>query len=262
MTAPTMTALTTTALTTTGKGPAFVRLGPVGRARVRLLCFPQAGGGTATFRPLSSELPAEIDLLALRLPGRETRRREPPFRRMGDVVAALADELDGYRDLPLAMFGYCAGSYTMFELARHLLRTGRTAPAALFVCASAGPVIINRTRNVHLMPDQEFKAYLNEFRLTPEAILADPNLFGIFEPAIRADFEVYETDPFVPGDPVDIPFSVIGARDDASVAFDELLEWREHTTGPFTLRVLAGGHNFFTTGVSALGGFIANDLAG
>jgi medium-chain acyl-[acyl-carrier-protein] hydrolase len=240
--------------------PALVRLAPAGDARVRLLCFPQAGAGTATFRPLAAGLSRAIDLMAVRLPGRETRRKEAPLRRMDDIVTALAGELAGQADLPLAMFGYCAGSYTMFELARHLVAAGGPAPAALFICASAGPIIINRGRNVDLMPDREFKSYLSEFRLTPEPILADPGLFAIFEPAIRADFEAYETAPYQPADPLDVPFSVIGARDDTSVAFDELMEWREHTTGSFTLRLLPGGHNFFSSDVAALGGFITSDL--
>jgi surfactin synthase thioesterase subunit len=240
--------------------PWIVRLGPVGDARVRLLCIPQAGGGTATFRPLAGELPREIDLMALRLPGRETRRREPEIRRMDELVPALTEALDDYKDLPLALFGYCSGAYAMFELARHLIRTGRPAPVRLFVCASAGPMIVNRARNVHLMPEGQFKDYLAKFRVTPEQILNDPTLFAIFESAIRADFAVYETAPFVPG-PVAIPITAIGARDDLSVDVEELLEWREHTTSAFTLHVLQGAHNFFTADLTTLAHTLTLHLA-
>ncbi|MEZ0075263.1 thioesterase II family protein [Planotetraspora sp. GP83] len=240
--------------------PWVARLGPVADPRVRVVCVPQAGGGTATFRPLSGELPRDIDLLALRLPGRETRRREAPLRRMDDLVDTLLLELDRYKDLPLALFGYCSGAYLMIELARAMVRTGRPAPARLFACGACGPATVDRGRGVHAMPDAEFKDYLGQFNVTPPAILGDPALFGMFEPAIRADFEVFETAPFAPGPPLDVPVTAIAGRDDAGVPFEEVLEWREHTSRAFTLRVLPGSHDFFTANLRALGAAMASDL--
>jgi medium-chain acyl-[acyl-carrier-protein] hydrolase len=172
----------------------------------------------------------------------------------------LLAALDEYKDLPLALFGYCSGAFVMFELARAMERSGRPGPARLFACGSCGPAVVDRDRDVHKMPDTELKQYLRRFSVTPPSILGDPALFGIFEPAIRADFEIYETMPFVPGPPLDVPITAITGRDDPSVTVEQVLYWREHTSRAFTLRVLPGGHDFFTANLPMLNAAIAGDL--
>lgn len=241
-------------------GSLLVRLGPAAEPRIRLLCIPQSGGGTTTFRPLAAELSDDVDLLALRPPGRESRLREPPVRNMNELLGDVLAALDGYRELPLALFGYCSGAYLMVELARELIRAGHPRLSRLFACAACGPAQVNRTQGVHAMPDADFKDYLRTYDIMPAPILDDPALFSMFEPAIRADFETWETASFAPGQPMAVPITVIGGRLDPVVEFSELLEWRDHTSREFTLRVFPGGHGFFTTGIKALGAAITSDL--
>jgi medium-chain acyl-[acyl-carrier-protein] hydrolase len=241
--------------------PWMVRLGQSSWPRVRLLCIPQSGGGPATFRPLAGELPGDIDLLALRPPGRESRRHEAPVTTMDDLIKAVLAALDEYAELPLALFGYCSGAYAMVELAREIIKTGRPL-LRLFACAACGPAQANRGRRVHAMPDAELRDYLRSYGIMPAEILDDPALFRIFEPAIRADFETWETAPYLPGPPLPVPITVIGGRTDPMIEFDELLEWRQHTSAEFTLRIFPGGHGFFTTGVRTLGATVATDLLG
>ncbi len=240
--------------------PWIVRLGQVIRPRLRLLCIPQAGGGPVTFQPLAAELPDDIELLALRLPGRESRRREAPVRDMGEVVSAVLAALEEYEDLPLALFGYCSGAYLMVELAREILRARQPSLHRLFACGACGPAHVDRARGVYAMRDAEFKDYLRSFGIMPALILEDPSLFSIFEPAIRADFETWETTPYRPGPPMAVPITVIGGRADPMVDFEELIEWREHTAREFTMRIFPGGHGFFSTGVTALGAAVTMDL--
>jgi surfactin synthase thioesterase subunit len=238
----------------------IARISPSARARIRLLCIPNAGGGTTTFRPLAGALPEQVELCAVRLPGRETRRREPSIRRMDEVVDALTGAMDDLKELPWALFGYCSGAITAFELAHHLRRTGRPAPAHLFACTAAGPRRTDRGRGVHGMSRADLVNYLRQFRVTPESILTEPSLFSIFEPGIRADFEAIETTTYQPEPPLDLPITVFGARDDTGVPFDELLEWREHTASEFALRMFPGGHTFFSGDTGPLGRVLAADL--
>jgi medium-chain acyl-[acyl-carrier-protein] hydrolase len=240
--------------------PWIVRLGQVTRPRLRLLCIPQAGGGPVTFRSLAPELPDDIELLALRLPGRESRRREAPLRDMGEAVSAVLAALAEYEDLPLALFGYCSGAYLMVELAREILRARQPWLRRLFACGACGPAQVDRTRRVYAMQDAEFKDYLRASGIMPALILEDPSLFSIFEPAIRADFEMWETATYRPGPPMAVPITVIGGRADPVVEFEELIEWREHTAAEFTMRIFPGGHGFFSTAVTALGAAVTMDL--
>ncbi len=56
-------------------------------ARVRLFCFPYAGGGVSIFRAMLAQAPTEIEICPIYLPGREQRLTETPF---SSVCSGLA----------------------------------------------------------------------------------------------------------------------------------------------------------------------------
>jgi surfactin synthase thioesterase subunit len=239
---------------------AIVRLAQARSPRLRLLCFPQAGGGSATFRPLAAVLPPTVDLCAVRLPGRETRRREPVLHGMDDVLVEVMTALTGLDDLPMALLGYCSGSIIAYRVAQELAVSRGKPPVRLIVLASPGPRVVPTRDWVHPLSRPGLVERLRRFQVTPDLILDDADLFDIFEPGVRADFEVFETWDYRPGPPLDLPITVIGAREDASVAFDELLMWHDHTNREFTVRIMPGGHNFLGSATSRLGEMLASDL--
>ena len=49
------------------------------RARVRMFCFPYAGGGASAYRGWAAPLPPDVEVCPVQLPGREGRLREAPF---------------------------------------------------------------------------------------------------------------------------------------------------------------------------------------
>ncbi|MER7169246.1 thioesterase domain-containing protein [Micromonospora sp. NPDC000207] len=222
----------------------IARLRPSGDARMRLICFPHAGGGGATFRSWGPDLPDGIDLCAVRLPGRESRLREPLLTRMEDVVGQLGDVVEGLTDVPYALFGYCSGALTAFELARLLERAGRP-PAHLFVCACPSPAAVDRDGGVHKMSGPELADHLRALGIIPPVIIDDPGLFAMFEPSVRADYEVFESDTYRSGPPLRMPITVFGADDDPSTTVPTMLRWRAETSGEFALRLFPGDHSFF-----------------
>src|SRR5690349_9195522 len=72
----------------------------------RLVCFPHAGGDAPVYHPWAAALPAHIELVAVRLPGRGARLREPAFNRLEPLVAALKPALTSLGDRRLALFGH------------------------------------------------------------------------------------------------------------------------------------------------------------
>src|SRR5262249_15064603 len=117
-------------------GRALVAGVPRPAASVRLICFPSAGGGPAMFRPLARALPADIELLAVCLPGRESRLREPPAGHLVGLAGQLARELADTVDGPYLMFGHSMGAMLAYEVCRWLQRTGGSPlPGAVTVSA-------------------------------------------------------------------------------------------------------------------------------
>jgi surfactin synthase thioesterase subunit len=238
---------------------AVVRLGGGAESSVTLLCVPQAGGGAAAFHRLRSCLPPQIGLCAVRLPGRETRRREPAIKRMDAAVAEIMQDLDVTGPAPLALLGYCSGSFIAYKIVRRLLHA-RSRPSRLIVLASPAPRVVEPARWVHTKSRAELIEYVRDARITADTILNEEDLFKMFEPAIRADFETYETWECQAEPPVTIPITVVGAAEDKSVDLDDLLAWRRYTSSEFTLRIQPGGHDFLASGTAVMARGIGADL--
>src|SRR5688572_27601574 len=105
---------------------------PNPQARLRLFCFPYAGGGTAVFRAWGDRMPKTVEVCPVQLPGRETRVMEAPFNRLSTLVQAAAQALLPYLEKPFAFFGHSMGALVSFELARQLRRQHNLKPVHLY----------------------------------------------------------------------------------------------------------------------------------
>lgn len=234
------------------------RAGP--RTRLRLFCFPYAGGGAAVYRGWSAYLPPEVQLCAVHLPGRGNRFGEPAVSSAGVLVETLAADLGPYFDLPFAFFGHSMGALVGFELTRHLRDRGLPLPEHLLVSGRRAPQRPNEKRPLHALPEDEFLHELRELDGTPEEILREPELMELFSPILRADFQLCETYAFVPGEPLEVPITAFGGLEDRDVTRDDLLAWREHTRGGFRLRMFPGGHFFLHAARQSLVHAVAEEL--
>ncbi|HEX2091625.1 MAG TPA: thioesterase II family protein [Longimicrobiaceae bacterium] len=233
---------------------------PGSRVRLRLFCFPYAGGGAAVFRSWSSTLPPEVQLCPVHLPGRGNRFVEPPVTRLSVLVDLLAGELAPYLDIPFAFFGHSMGALVAFELARRLRDESRVLPEYLLVSGRRAPQCPSDKRPLHALPEGEFQEELRNLNGTPEEILQHPELMELFAPILRADFEICETYSYVEGEPLDLPVSAFGGLADPDVSREHLSGWKEHTRGPFRLRMFPGGHFFLHGARQELVHAVAEDL--
>ncbi|MGK4007729.1 thioesterase domain-containing protein [Sorangium sp. So ce1036] len=212
-------------------------------ARLRLFCFPYAGGSASVFSTWPHQLPPQVELCAVRLPGREARMSEPPFERLTPLVRALATGLAPWMTRPFAFYGHSLGALVSFELARELRRRGAPLPRRLLVSGRRAPHL-PISDPAHDLPDREFLSWIRALGGTPEEILREPELLAMFLPILRADVAVNEAEPFVAEPPLECPISAFGGLADDRAGRAELEAWREHTRGPFTVEMFPGGHFF------------------
>jgi medium-chain acyl-[acyl-carrier-protein] hydrolase len=233
---------------------------PNSQARLRLFCFPYAGGGASIFRTWSDGLSAEIEVCPVQLPGRGTRLREPPFRQLSSLVQALAQALFPYFDKPFAFFGHSLGALVSFELARQLRRQYSVEPVHLFVSACCAPQIPNSGAPLHTLPDPALLETLRHLNGTPREILKHEELMRLMLPVLRADFAVYETYAYSTELSLDCPISTFGGLHDRSVSRSDLEAWRAQTNAFFSLRMLPGNHFFLNTAKPLLLRVLSQDL--
>jgi medium-chain acyl-[acyl-carrier-protein] hydrolase len=216
-------------------------------ARLRVFCFPYAGGLSsygAWIGRLAPEIRRHIELCSIHLPGRDSNQNEPLVYELAPLLKALDPVISSYPDLPYAFFGHSMGAILSFELARQLRKRGTPGPVHMTVCGHRAPHLEDLHTAIHKMPDAEFRAKLREFGGTPEEVLRDEELMELLTPVLRADFAVCESYSHTAEEPLDCSITVFGGADDPKVSQHELAAWRAQTTGPFSLRMFPGGHFF------------------
>lgn len=250
-----------TSTTQIGEKPVFSNPVPRPEARVRLFCFPHAGGAPVAFFPWSEALGPAIECVSVQYPGRAQRLQEPPFHRVEDVVAEVAGAFERqperWMDRRFAFYGHSFGAIVAFELVRRLRREGRPLPEHLFVGAARAPHLGLPFAPIHGTSDAEFLEQIQtRYGGIPEAIARHPELVEIFLPAMRADFTAYETYRSQEEAPFEMPITAWVGDEDRAVTPEGVEAWAQHTRGPFVMNILAGGHFFPTANLQKL----ASDL--
>src|SRR5215216_2860694 len=129
---------------------------PNPHARLRLFCFPYAGGRAAIFRTWPDALPNNVEFFAIELPSRGKRMKEPPITRMDPLVRGIAEAIRPLLDKPFCFFGHSMGALISFELARLLRREHSPQPSHLFVSGSAAPQVPDAHPRTFDLPEPEF----------------------------------------------------------------------------------------------------------
>ncbi|QAU34549.1 thioesterase [Janthinobacterium sp. 17J80-10] len=222
----------------------FLRPRAVAAPRMRLFCFPYAGGSATVYHQWPTALPADIELVAVQYPGRATRMREAPCTSMATLLDDIESGIIGQLDRPYAMFGHSMGATVAHELSRRLIAAHRPAPRQLFLSGRSAPQLPSRRADIHALPEAEFIAAMRDFNGTPAEILDHRELMDMMLPIIRADFQVLETWPYAERDPIDIPVSVFGGIADPGVPIENLDAWASCTTGRFKRHMFPGDHFF------------------
>ncbi|WP_151772318.1 thioesterase II family protein [Streptomyces abyssomicinicus] len=249
----------TTGARTDAHSPWFRRQG-TGRPRLRLVCFPHAGGAATAYADWPSGLPEGVELLAVQYPGRQDRLAEPCADSLAGLAEAVTTALLPHLGLPVALFGHSMGSAVAYEVALRLRRAADTEPVALLVSGRRAPHLGGR------VPVRLDDAGLLESvrRLSsPDAWAYDhPDLREVLMPSLRGDhrlLDAYRPDP--PAERLRVPVTVYGGDDDPVCPVADLDTWAQVTDAGHETVVLPGGHFFLRERQAALLAHLSSRLA-
>ncbi|MDT5036784.1 MAG: hypothetical protein QOE03_1969 [Micromonosporaceae bacterium] len=232
-------------------------------AALRLLCVPWAGSGTAAYHGWASVLPDDVEVWMLRLPGRESRRREPLLTDLATLASEAAAGIADRFDAPVGIFGHSSGGLIAFELARALRREHGVKPALLAISAQPAPHLPARYAPIFELPTDRFLDSLDErCHGVPEALRRDPEMQEIYLPVMRADVALEETYRYRPDEPLGCPIAAFGGQLDTESRESDLAAWREHTAAGFELTILPGDHFFFRSERETMLGRLVEQLRG
>lgn len=217
---------------------------PRPRPRLRLFCFPHAGGSATSFGPWAGLLSPSVEVCVLEAPGRGARLFETPLTSITDLAAHTLSALRHHLDVPYVLFGQSIGGTVAFELARQLERHGCRPPRLLVVAGSVPPHLTHKVRPIHHLSDREFAAEIRRLGDTPPEVFDDAEMMDALLPGLRADFQAFETYRFRAALPLCIPIWALKGTEDGSCGVEDLHAWGGHTSGGLCVNQFPGGHLF------------------
>ncbi len=220
---------------------------PAPSHKLRLFCFAYAGGSAVIFRSWQAVLGPKIEVCAIQLPGRGTRMMEPLYNDMQELVPVIAKVIASQNNMPFAFFGHSLGALLSFEVARYCQLQHLPQPVHLIASGSSAPQNRTRSKNLHLMSNEELIKELGKFNGTPPEVLAHRELMEMACPMIRADFSLVENWQYRPMPLLSLPLTVFSGWEDDRVNEDQVNDWKKETTGAFNVKWFEGGHFFINT---------------
>jgi surfactin synthase thioesterase subunit len=237
----------------------LVRPRRVADPELRIVCLPHIGGGASLYHAWAEAMPDDVELCAVRLPGRENRLDEQPIDEMSALLDGLEAALAAVFDRPYVLFGHCSGSLVAFHLVRRLRAAGKPLPVLLIVSSIEAPAVRVVPDPMHVLPRAElFRRFADYGGIAPE-VLDDPDMMEMFEPAIRADYRLIERAGYASEPPLGIPLTVIGGLHDPFVSYESMTAWRAETAERFSLHLLKTGHFVLEESAGLVAGLL-NDL--
>jgi pyochelin biosynthetic protein PchC len=228
------------------------------QARLRLVCFPHAGGSAGFFRSWATHLPGSVELAAVCYPGRESRIKDPLAEYMEDLARPLADACQRLPGLPMAFFGHSMGASVAYETALRLERDHGIGLSALCVSARGAP---GRDRSHKPVPDDDNELVREILRLggTEEAVLLSGEMRQLVLPIVRADLRLAQRyNAHASLEAISAPLVAYYGLADEGLDEQSVNAWAAFTRAHFTLRPMPGGHFYLKDGTA---GFVRDLIA-
>jgi len=203
-------------------------------------------------------LPPEVELLAVRLPGRHSRLGEAPCADWAELLTQVGEVVDELADRPFAVFGHSLGAMIAYEFARRT--SGAAVPRWLLLAGCRAPGVPQLVPAIHRLPDEEFTRSLPLVTAMPREILADQRMMRLVLPAMRADLTLAETWPPSAPTRVHLPATVFAGLADPIAPPWSTRGWSQFV-GPLTVHVLPGDHFFVHSADGAFLELLATQLA-
>ncbi|WP_323854007.1 alpha/beta fold hydrolase [Xenorhabdus koppenhoeferi] len=234
---------------------------PISKPRLRLFCFPYAGGSVRTYHDWATYFHDDIEIVAVQPPGRTTRVGEPLYENLYSLVNELMAHVTFITQTPYIFIGHSLGCRVAFEFACQLQSRAYPAPAHFFASGCPAPHLKDNNPYTHHLPRNEFIRELQKMNGATDEVLLNDELMDILLPVLRADFkmaETYKPERFV----LKSPITVLNGDADPDVKPIELYAWSELTSEGLTVQVVSGDHFFIDQNKEKVIEIVASVLSG
>jgi surfactin synthase thioesterase subunit/acyl carrier protein len=216
-------------------------------SKLKLICFPSAGGGASMFSAWKEFLPKEIELIGVQYPGREERFNESFAIHIPELINDIITTLKPILNSPFVLYGHSLGSIIAFELIRELRRKKMPMPKHMIISSFYSPRIFseNIERLINMNPISNFTETFIKLGMIPKKILNNEELKTHFLKILKADVQLGNTYHYQTENPLECSISAFIGTKDPLIKITDITDWQSEAVRNFNLKVFAGDHFFW-----------------
>ncbi len=214
--------------------------------KIKLFCFPYAGGSAVIFNRWKQYLIEQIELIPVELAGRGKRISEPLYPDISSVIEDVYKIVrKSINDSPYAIFGHSMGGMISYHLCQKLREERHPSPIHVFFSGRGAPHISRPDRKkFHLLHGEEFKKEVINLGGTPPEFFDHPELLETFLPSLKNDFRLAESDIIINEiNPLDTNISILLGKDE-DLTSEQCAGWKKHSKNMCSIHFFEGGHFF------------------
>ena len=214
------------------------------RATHRLICFPYAGGSASVFQPWHSLSSADLEVVAVQLPGRENRFVEPLIHDMPTLIDQLESNIAHLLDKPLIFFGHSLGAIVCYELIQRL-QARNNNPVKLAIFSGCRPPHRYDVEQISHLPNLQFMQMLAKRGGVPNVIMEDTELMELVAPILKADFGMAENYRCQSRQKLFCHIATLYGQKDPFATGEQVTAWQELVAPEFNTQCKAFANDHF-----------------
>ena len=212
----------------------------------RIFCIHPVGAGASMFTHFLYHPPADTDVMAFQLPGRENRKDEGHYENMDTLIPEMARVIQPYTDKPFIIMGHSFGGIVGYELIRYLRKQVGITPKHFFITGTIAPQLTREWKKRDSISSTAKVSYSVEKILNTLNYIEDVAFLRSIIPVMKKDMPLIMNYRYVAGEPFDFPITAFAADKDEVVLISEVASWKAQTHKQFNLEIVEGDHWFLS----------------
>ena len=212
--------------------------------KIRLFCFPYAGGNASYYADWTKNFESSIEVCAVQLSGHGNRMEEALVTDMQTIIDDLYENIKEYLDIPFAFFGHSMGGILSYLISLKIEKETGNTPVAVFESGIVPPDYLNQQDDFHSISDERFIDKLREYGATSEEVLSYPEFYESFLPIIKSDFELLHSYHFDGYKKLKCPIILFAGKDDKFNISNLKEKWTNFTDYDVSFYEYEGTHFF------------------